>query len=133
MTSEAMCDLLDVAAEQGGLVTTAQASRFGVSAQAMARFGASGRLERVTHGVYRVAGVPPSPLDDLRAAWLGLDPGRLAAERWRDAPPAVVSHRSAAALHRLGDLDADVPEFLVPGRVRRAGVSVHRGAVGAGE
>ena len=131
----AVLDLADVAAEQWGLVTTAQARALGVSAQGVARLSDQGALERMTHGVYRVSGAPPEPLDELHAAWLTLDPGRRAADRLRDPAPAVVSHRSAAGLHGLGDLDADEHEFTTQGRKqsRRPGIRLHRGRVAARE
>ena len=128
-------DLADLAAEQWGLVTTAQARTLGVSAQAVARLTNQGALERMSHGVYRVTGAPPEPFDGLRVAWMGLDPGRRVAERLRDSSPEVVSHRSAAQLHELGDLEADEFEFIVPDRKqsRRDDVRFHRGKVVAGE
>ncbi len=123
--------LADLTAEQWGLVTTAQARGLGLSAQAVARLHKQGALERLVHGVYRLAGTPPSPLDELRAAWLALDPGRPARERLHDAPPIVVSHRSAAAVHRLGDLEADDLEFTTQERkqTRRPDVRLHRGQI----
>jgi len=131
----AVLELADLAAEQWGLVTTAQARSVGVSPQAVARLTNHGALERMTHGVYRVTGAPPSPLDSLRAAWLALDPGRRASERLRDQAPAVVSHRSAAAIHGLGDLEADELEFTSAERkqTRRPDIRIHRGQVDAGE
>ena len=131
----AVLDLADVAAEQWGLVTTAQARALGVSAQGVARLTDRGALQRMTHGVYRVSGAPPEPLAELRTAWLTLDPSRRAADRLRDPAPAVVSHRSAAGLHGLGDLDADEHEFTTHGRrqSRRPGIRLHRGRVAAGE
>ena len=128
-------DVADLAAEQWGLVTTAQARSLGVSAQAVARLTNQGALERVTQGVYRVTGAPPSPLDDLRAAWLALEPARRLAERLRDERPAVVSHRSAAAIHELGDLEADESEFTSVERkqTRRPDLRIHRGQVDTGE
>ena len=128
-------DLADLAAEQWGLVTTSQARSVGVSPQAVARLSNQGALERMTHGVYRVTGAPPSQLDNLRAAWLALDPGRRASERLRDQAPAVVSHRSAAAIHELGDLEADEFEFTSAERkqTRRPDTRIHRGYVDARE
>jgi hypothetical protein len=92
----------------------------------MARLAREGVLERVAHGVYRVVGAG-SPLDDLRAAWLALAPEQLAATR-RAAPDAVLSHRSAARYHQLGDLDADRFEFTVATRrqSKRPDVTFHR-------
>lgn len=45
----------------------------------------------------------------------------------------VVSHRSAAALYRLGDLPADVHEFTLPARrqTRRVDVRPHRARLGS--
>lgn len=131
----AVLDLADLAAEQWGLVTTAQARTVGVSPQAVARFTNNGALERMTHGVYRVTGAPATPLDSLRAAWLALDPVRRAGERLRDQAPAVVSHRSAAAIYHLGDLEADELEFTSSARkqTRRPDIRIHRGQVGPGE
>lgn len=131
----AVLDLADRAAEQWGLVTTAQARSLGVSPQAVARLTNQGALERMTHGVYRVTGAPPSPLDGLRAAWLALEPARRAGERLRDETPAVVSHRSAAAIHGLGNLEADEFEFTSAERkqTRRSDIRIHRGQINAGE
>jgi len=128
-------DLADVAAEQWGLITTAQARAVGQSPQSVARLAVQGVLERLTHGVYRLAGTPADPRDDLRAAWLALSPDRTAGERLRDEPPEVVSHRSAAHLLQLGDLAADVHEFTVTGRrqTRRPDVRFHVGHVHASD
>jgi len=108
--------LADTAAEQWGLLTTAQAGALGVSAQQVARMASTGILERLRHGVYRLAGNPPSSLDDVRAAWLALDPAIMASERLTGSQPEVLSHRSAAHLRGLGDLEADFIEFTVAGR-----------------
>lgn len=128
-------DVADLAAEQWGLVTSAQARELGASPQTLARLAKRGALERMSHGIYRVTGTPPSPLDDIRAAWLSLDPSRTASSRRRDELPAVVSHRSAAALHGLGDLEADELEFTASVRkqTRRADVRIHRLQLDPGE
>ena len=130
-----MLDLAEIAASQWGLVTTAQARATGATPQDMARLSHQGRLERLSHGVYRVSGTPPSPLDDLRAAWLTLDPARTADQRLFDQPPAVISHRSAALIHNLGDLDADISEFTTSIRkqTRRPDIRIHQAAIGPDE
>jgi predicted transcriptional regulator of viral defense system len=118
----------ELAVEQWGLVTTAQARREGLSTQQLARLAETGVLERLRHGVYRVAGVPPAPQDDLRAAWLAFAPTRTVREHLADPDVEVVSHRSASALHELGDLDADRLEFSTPARrqTRDPQVQLHR-------
>jgi len=112
---EALGRLADLAEDQWGLVTRAQALAADVSPATLARLAAvGGPLERVAHGVYRLRGTAAAPLLDLRAAWLQLAPAIPAWER--TAEQGVVSHRSAAALLRLGDLPADRHEFTVPHR-----------------
>lgn len=109
--------LADLAAGQWGLFTSAQARAVGVSPQQLKRLADRELLQRVRHGVYQLTGTPESPHDQLRAEWLALEPARLAAERIADEKPVgVVSHRSAAHLQQLGDLDADFHEFTVPTR-----------------
>jgi predicted transcriptional regulator of viral defense system len=122
----------DLAMEQWGLVTTAQARREGLSTQQLARLAEAGVLERQRHGVYRAAGVPPAPHDDLRAAWLAFAPARTVPEHLADPDVEVVSHRSAALLHELGDLDGDRLEFSTPARrqPRDPQVLVHRRRLG---
>ena len=71
------------------------------------------------------------PSAELQAAWLALRPGLSVAERLRGPSVEVVSHRSAARLHDLGDMDADRAEFTVHGRrqTRDPDVRYHRGDV----
>lgn len=130
-------EMADIAAGQWGLITSRQALDAGATSNALTRLTARGALERVTHGVYRIGGTPPSPLDGLRADWLALDPAVHASDRrWNGLelgePLAVVSHRSAARLHDLGDIDADDHEFTLPVRkqTRRDSVKFHRFPLG---
>ncbi|MFE6508114.1 type IV toxin-antitoxin system AbiEi family antitoxin domain-containing protein [Nocardioides sp. NPDC057764] len=124
--------MTEIAECQWGLITARQAIGVGATPNTLTRLTAQGALERVSHGVYRIAGAPPSRLDDLRADWLALDPTRLPADRlWGsrdDQSLAVISHRSAAVLHDLGDIAADYHEFTLPVRkqTRRPDVRLHR-------
>ena len=85
----------------------------------------------MAHGVYRVRGGAEPDHLDLRAAWLQLDPTRSAWQRLDDPDGAIVSHASAAAMFGVGDLRADVHEFILPHRrqTRRPDVRLHRGMV----
>jgi predicted transcriptional regulator of viral defense system len=124
-----LLDLAQVASEQWGLVTTAQAVGAGASPQMMARWANEGALVRLTHGVYKVAGSSYHPLDDLRAAWLALSPTQTATERIASKPiDAVVSHQSAARVHNLGDLSSDTHQFTAQNRKqsRRPDVMIRR-------
>ncbi len=128
-SSERYLRLADLASSQWGMITAAQARHLDVNPQQLARMNRNGVLQRLQHGVYRLAGVPHDPLADLRAAWLSLDPEITAADRLaRPDPIGVVSHRSAARVHDLGDLDADINEFTVatPKRTRHPDARIYK-------
>lgn len=120
--------LMRLAEEQQGLVTSRQAVLAGVSFAELSRMAGGGVLERVHRGVYRVGGAPGDRREDLRATWLSLDPAAAPGERLRD--PVVLSHATAAVLHDLGDLAADVHEFTLTRRrqTRQRHVRLHRRA-----
>jgi hypothetical protein len=123
--------ILEVAEGQWGLITRRQAEAAGVAWSSLARLAATGMIERVAHGVYRVRGGGEPDHLALRAAWLQLDPGRPAWERLGDPRAPVVSHASEAALYGVGDLRPDVHEFTVPARrqSRRPDVRLHQAQV----
>ncbi len=123
----AMRAIAPLAETQRGLVTTSQAAGVGVPRLALSRLEARGDLERVTRGVYRIPGSDADSLTELRADWLALDPARTAAERATDlANAVVVSHRSAAAVHRIGNMYADTHQYTARTRKQsgREGVSI---------
>ena len=118
--------LTAVAEPQQGYLTRAQATREGVSDMALQRAVKSRAVERLDHGVYRIAGAGYDPHQQLRVAWLRLTPELSARERTL-RPHLWVSHRSAADLFDLGVAIADVPEFISDRRVQtRANVKIHR-------
>jgi predicted transcriptional regulator of viral defense system len=126
--------LADLSEDQWGLFTRRQAEATGMAWSTLARLTAHGAVvERVAHGVYRIRGAPAVDHIELRAAWLQLAPAVPAYRR--GAAGGVVSHRSAAALHALGHLPADVHEFVLPHRrqSRRGDVRLHRGTLRASE
>lgn len=109
--------LAEVTESQWGMVTSAQAKARGVSPMNLSRLTESGDLVRLSHGVYRDAGAPSGEHDELRAAWLAIDPARLAYDRLSEIPTsAVVSGESASRLHRIGDFRAMRSEFTLPRR-----------------
>lgn len=114
-SSEALRRLVDITATQWGMVTTAQAAMLGVTRLELSRLAEVGHFERLAHGVYKDAGAPGSAFDDLRAAWLGTQPKRLAEDRIADAASGVVvASTSAAFLHEVGDSWASRHEFVAP-------------------
>ena len=130
----ALSRIAEATQDQWGLITRRQAELANVPQTTMERLTAPGSvLDRVAHGVYRIAGAPEPEHLALRAAWLQLEPGVWA---WERTPAqGVVSHRSAAALYGLGDLPADRHEFTLPSRkqTRRPDVRFHRRSLSAGE
>ncbi|GAA1853914.1 hypothetical protein GCM10009836_37470 [Pseudonocardia ailaonensis] len=136
MTGDGELALADIAAGQWGLVTTPQAVVVGLSRVQLSRLCKAGALIRLLHGVYALRGAMGTENIELRAAWLALDPRRLATDRLGDGPHGlVVSHASAAAFRGLGDLDADRHEFTAPSRkqTRRDDLRLHRGVLAADE
>ncbi len=103
-------------ARQHGVVTRAQLLAHGLSAQAIKRRIANGRLHPVYRGVYAVGRPELSRLGRWMAAVLACGPG------------AVLSDTSAAALWEIGVETAEGIEVSVPADAfrRRPGILVHR-------
>lgn len=120
-----------LAADQYGLITSAQARAHGVDGVTLLRLREAGLLEGVGRGVYQVVGAATPSHLDIRVAWLRLDPARPAWERdGRGGKDGVVSHRSACLVHELGDIPARKVELTVPGRLttREPWVTLHQHA-----
>jgi predicted transcriptional regulator of viral defense system len=111
-TTGSLLDRLDSALrEQDGFVTTHQAERLGVRRSKLNALVGSGDLRSVVRSVYVLDKRAPMPRVEERtyAAWLALDGRRFP---WEKAEPVVVlSHASAARVHRLGTLPDDVVEM----------------------
>jgi predicted transcriptional regulator of viral defense system len=110
--------LFELASEQGGYFTAAQARACGFSKALLAHHAKSGRFLRVRQGLYRFREYPSSPREDVTAAWLAT--GR---------EVAVVSHESALDILRLSDVVPEVVHLTVPRamryRSRSSGVVIH--------
>jgi hypothetical protein len=103
-------------ARQHGVVARWQLLEHGLSAQAIKRRIANGRLHAVYRGVYAVGRPELSRLGRWMAAVLACGPG------------AVLSDTSAAALWEIGAETTEGIEVSVPARSfrRRPGILVHR-------
>lgn len=116
--------LRDLTDAQHGYLTRAQAVREGVDDMDLQRAVRSGAIQRLDHGVYRIAGSGQDAHQSLTVAWLRLTPNLSPRERTA-RPHLWVSHRSAALLLDLGVTIADVPEFISDRRLQsRADVTV---------
>lgn len=114
--------LFELAAEQGGYFTAAQAHQAGFATDVIRYHVRRGRFRPVQPkvGVYRLRDFPTGPDDPLWAAWMRL------------GPKAVLSHGSALRLHNLSDVVPDAIDMWVPyakrPRMRRSvpnGVRIH--------
>lgn len=118
----------DLASQQWGLFTSAQAGALGVLSPDLLRAEKTGLLNRIRHGVYAIAGTPLSSEIELKAEWLATCPDAMAADRLRRESAAnrvVVSHTTAADLWGIGDLWADGYHFTVQKRRRSRQADVH--------
>ena len=116
-STEGLRVLADVTAYQWGMVTSAQASMHGITRLDLSRLAEAGHLERLAHGVYKDAGAPGGPHDDLKAAWLSTDSKTMGEARIKDGVNGVVvAGESAADLHGIGDFRALRHEFVSPSR-----------------
>ena len=103
-----------IAEKQSGLISRDQAIRTGMSERAIGRRLGAGRWRQVLPGVYRLAGVPTSWEQSLKAATLWGGEG------------CVVSHRAAAALHGLAGFARQGVEVQSSRRLQRSDVIAHR-------
>lgn len=108
--------LLEIAADQHGLFTVAEAEAVGVGGDQIRRIAASGVLERRSQGVYRVAAVPFNQYTELMEAVL-----------WAKGR-ALVAGESALLLWDLADVNPRKIHLAVPPgyRPRRAGGDLYQ-------
>lgn len=104
--------LREVALDQHGFITTAQAIEDGVSHAELSTMVARRRIERVAHGVYRVPQVAEAEYDQYQLAVL-----------WTGAPEACLSHDTALEVWGVTDINPDRIHVSVARcrRLRRAG------------
>lgn len=113
--SQTMRILYDLAEEQAGYFTTAQAVKAGVSRRALSGRAKRGDVEQVRYGIYRLRQFPTHPFEDVAAAclWAG--------------PSSAASHETALAVHGISDAMPPVVHMTVarPFRGRQPGVIIH--------
>lgn len=115
----------EVALDQYGYITTAQAEREGVTRHSLAALARRDRLERVAHGLYRVPQVPETQYDAFMRAIL-----------WTGVPEAVLSHETALDAYDVCDVNPTKIHVTV-GKDRRIsktngeGFELHRQTIDA--
>jgi predicted transcriptional regulator of viral defense system len=107
--------LYEIAEEQAGYFTSAQAQIAGFSLPLLSYHTTTGRYDRIDHGLYRFVQFPGSPYEDLFVAWL------------RTGPESVISHESALAVYELSDVLPAEVNIIVPRTAsrRREGIRLH--------
>ena len=115
--------IADLAAAHAGYFTASEALVAGVSRRVLSHHVATGTLERVEYGIYRLRRYPTGRLEDLLVVglWAGAD--------------AAISHESALVVYELGEAMPAVTHVTVPRpfRGRRTRVIVHHAPLGSGE
>jgi predicted transcriptional regulator of viral defense system len=94
--------LFNLAAEQAGYFTAAQAKQIGYSYQAQAHHVAAGNWLRIDRGLFRLAEWIPDLHDDL-ARWTLWSRSR-----------GVVSHETALSVHGIGEFESSRVHLTVP-------------------
>jgi predicted transcriptional regulator of viral defense system len=113
-------DLAELAADQFGLVTLANAKDVGYDPNTVAKLAARGQLERLSRGVYRV----PFLAGGEMAAYM-------AAALWPQGARGVLTHETALDLWDVSDvnpakLHVTVPKDHRPQRAIPKGYVIHR-------
>lgn len=103
--------LREIALDQHGFVTTAQAVVAGVPKTELPKMAARNRISRVGHGIYRIPQVPGSEYENLTLALLSTG-----------APEAYLSHETALDVWGICDVNPKVIHVSVDKgrRIRRA-------------
>jgi predicted transcriptional regulator of viral defense system len=120
MPTPLFTDLAELAADQYGLVTVADARAVGYADRTVAQMATRGQLERVSRGVYRVPFLPGGELGPYMEAAL-----------WPVGVQGVLSHETALDLWDVSDVNPakihiTVPRDHRPQRAVPAAYVVHR-------
>jgi predicted transcriptional regulator of viral defense system len=104
-------EILVLAEDNGGLLTSGQARAAGIAASVLARLTARGRLERASRGVYRIPYFPSNRFSQFREAVMWARAGR--------GPESVaLSHATALAIYEISDANPARIHLTVPRRAR---------------
>lgn len=108
---------IDELSASEGVFTTAQALRLGIARNALSHACKAGRLERVAHGAYRLAGTPSSNTDELAAIWKLTSPSAFSWERRAEWDGVAVGGATAACLLEIGDFHLSPYRIFAPRRI----------------
>jgi predicted transcriptional regulator of viral defense system len=97
----------EIAVDQFGYFTTAQAFEVGATRQSVEMMAKRGNVERISHGVYRVNAIPVTRLDPYMEATL-----------WPGRQQGILSHETALELYGISDVNPGKIHVTVPKRFR---------------
>lgn len=100
-------DIYEIAADNYGLVSTAQAASVGVVTAELSRYVRVGRLSRIGHGLYRLTHYIPTPFDSYAECVVLV------------GPEAYLCGESVIALHALAPTNPKLIHVATPKRVRK--------------
>lgn len=117
MPGKVYLEVADIATEQHGYVTPADAREHGINPMNLVRMAQRGTLERRATGVYRLLLTPPGPLDAYVEAVL-----------WPQGVRGVLAAETALDLYELSDVNPTKIHIVIPPehRVRRAVPAAYR-------
>lgn len=108
MDKMASIDILrEIALDQHGYITTAQAEDAGVTKYTLSKLASRKRINRVAYGVYSIPYLPTDRFDNLMLAVL-----------WTGVDNAAISHESALELYEVCDINPRTISVTVPKGVR---------------
>lgn len=109
-------ELITIAEENDGLLTSKQARNAGILDSVLVRLARRGRLERAARGVYRIAHFPKSKFSQYREALMWAE-----ANHGSQMPDVALSHETALALYGISDANPSLINITVPrtARLRR--------------
>lgn len=106
--------LREIALDQHGYITTSQAEEAGVSRPSLTYLTKNKRIERASHGIYRIPQIPSTQYDAMHLALL-----------WSGSKDAVLSHDTALAAWEASDINPTKIHLTIPKgrRINKAGGS----------
>lgn len=124
-------DIVTLAEEHDGVLTSGQARKTGITDSVLARLAQRGRLERMARGVYRVPYFPHNRFSQYREAVLW-------AKAHRGPLDLALSHETALAAYGISDANPAAIHLTVPraARLRRKtpkAIVLHRAVLGPDE
>jgi len=100
-------DIYELAADNYGLITSAQAREIGVTNNELVQYARRGKVERIGQGLYRLTHYVPTPYDSYAEAVALV------------GPEAYLYGESVIAMHELAPTNPTNMHVATPKRVRR--------------